>query len=88
MDSRGIEGKEGQVLAQIKRQEEALSVLSDTVSRLEKHLSAILLLQPNVKDVAEPEQELVPLAVKVRGNLRRIEEENTRLIDITARLEI
>lgn len=87
MDPRETNSKEGQVTAQITKQEDALGALSDTIGRLEKHLSAFLLLPSNVKDVVEPEQELVPLAVRIRENLCRIGEQDARLKDIIARLE-
>ena len=82
------EGEKGQVTIQISRQEHALEALSDTVGRLEEHLSGFLLIQPGTEDAHVPEQELVPLAVRIRANLRHIEEQDARLKDIIARLEI
>lgn len=80
--------KEGQVTAQISKQESALEALADTIGRLEERLSLFLLIQPGIKNTGEPEQELVPLADMIRRNLRHIEEQDARLKDIIARLEI
>ena len=88
MEPREMERKEGQVRAQITRQEAALEALAGTVGRLEELLSAFLLLPSDCEDISEPEQELAPLAVRIRENLRRIEKQEGRLIGIIARLEI